>query len=142
MTIDRVRIGKVRRYFADGERLSVGALTAMLEGMYGKEVCKQIFYDLIETGSVIIEHYTSEGNAGLIDQLELAEKKIAALEKKASNTRKLALLEECKSLPMGAVYDYFCNGGVFYYKCADCKHLSCGCCCRKRGKRHCRDNIL
>ena len=96
MTIDRVRIGKVRRYFADGERLSVGALTAMLEGMYGKEVCKQIFYDLIETGSVIIEHYTSEGNAGLIDQLELAEKKIAALEKKVAELTIKNLYQDVK----------------------------------------------
>lgn len=44
----------------------------------------------------------------LLAALLLPQKELAALEKKASNTRKLALLEECKSLPMGAVYDYFC----------------------------------
>lgn len=38
MTIDRVKIGKVRRYFADGERLSVGALGAMIKGAYGEEM--------------------------------------------------------------------------------------------------------
>ncbi len=35
-------------------------------------------------------------------------KELAALEKKFNNTRKLALLEEFKQLPLGAVYDYFC----------------------------------
>ena len=35
-------------------------------------------------------------------------KELAALEKKFGNTRKLALLEEFKQLPLGAVYDYFC----------------------------------
>ena len=45
----------------------------------------------------------------LLAALLLPQKELAALEKKASNTRKLALLEECKSLPMGAVYDYFCT---------------------------------
>lgn len=84
MTIDRVKIGKQRRYFADGERISVGALGAMIEGAYGAEACKQIFRDLIEAGSIVIERYTGEGNEGLIEQLELANKKIAALEKKVA----------------------------------------------------------
>ena len=44
----------------------------------------------------------------LLAALLLPQKELAALEKKASNTRKLALLEEFKALPMGAVYDYFC----------------------------------
>ncbi len=44
----------------------------------------------------------------LLAALLLPQKELAALEKKAANTRKLALLEECKALPMGAVYDYFC----------------------------------
>ena len=35
-------------------------------------------------------------------------KELAEMEKKFVNTRKLALLEEFRQLPMGAVYDYFC----------------------------------
>jgi len=33
---------------------------------------------------------------------------LAEMEKKFSNSRKLALTEELKMLPLGAVYDYFC----------------------------------
>ena len=44
----------------------------------------------------------------LLAALLQPQKELAALEKKFSNTRKLALLEECKQLPLGAVYDYFC----------------------------------
>ena len=45
----------------------------------------------------------------LLAALLLPQKELAALEKKASNTRKLALLEECKMLPLSAVYDHFCE---------------------------------
>ncbi|MBO4632112.1 MAG: L-rhamnose isomerase [Lentisphaeria bacterium] len=45
----------------------------------------------------------------LLSALLLPQKELASLEKKASNSRKLALLEEFKSLPMGAVYDFFCE---------------------------------
>lgn len=84
MTIDRVKIGKVRRYFADGVRISADGLEAVIKGAYGEKVCKQIFWDLTQTGSIVIERYTSEANAGLVEQLELANKKIAALEKKVA----------------------------------------------------------
>ena len=35
-------------------------------------------------------------------------KEYKQLEKKFSSTRKLALLEELKMMPLGAVYDWFC----------------------------------
>lgn len=44
----------------------------------------------------------------LLAALLQPQKELAAMEKKASNSRKLALLEELKAMPMGAVYDYFC----------------------------------
>jgi len=45
----------------------------------------------------------------LLAALLMPQKKLAALEKQFRGTEKLALLEECKQLPMGAVYDYFCE---------------------------------
>lgn len=44
----------------------------------------------------------------LLAALLQPQKELAAMEKKASNSRKLALLEELKAMPMGAIYDYFC----------------------------------
>ena len=44
----------------------------------------------------------------LLAALLLPQKKLNALEKSFGNTEKLALLEECKQLPLGAVYDGFC----------------------------------
>ncbi|MBQ7694658.1 MAG: L-rhamnose isomerase [Lentisphaeria bacterium] len=44
----------------------------------------------------------------LLAALLLPQKKLNALEKSFGNTEKLALLEECKQLPLGAVYDAFC----------------------------------
>ena len=45
----------------------------------------------------------------LLAALLQPQKELAAMEKKGANTRKLALLEEFKMLPVGAVYDYFCE---------------------------------
>ena len=44
----------------------------------------------------------------LLAALLQPQKELAALEKKFSSTRKLALLEELKMMPLGAVYDWFC----------------------------------
>ena len=44
----------------------------------------------------------------LLAALLQPQKELAALEKKFSNTRKLALLEELKMMPLGAVYAWFC----------------------------------
>ena len=44
----------------------------------------------------------------LLAALLQPQKELAALEKKFNSTRKLALLEELKMMPLGAVYDWFC----------------------------------
>ena len=44
----------------------------------------------------------------LLNALLEPEKELIELERSFRNGRKLALLEERKMLPLGAVYDYFC----------------------------------
>lgn len=66
MTIDRVKSGKVRRYFVNGERISVGALGEMLFGTMEPEAAIKAWKTLIEKGSIVIERKGKSNDAPVI----------------------------------------------------------------------------
>lgn len=84
MRIDRVRINGRSYYYVDGERIGSDALATVIRGIFGDNVCKNLYWDVVRTGSVIVERYIGNGNEQLIAQLDAANKKIAALEKKVA----------------------------------------------------------
>ena len=84
MKIERVRINGKSFYFADGTRINSDTLATVIKGLYGKEVCSEMYRGLINDGFVIVEKYIGSGDEQLIAQLECADKKIAALEKKVA----------------------------------------------------------
>lgn len=84
MRIERVNINGKSYYFVDGARINGGALKVVMCGLFGKDVTAKIYRDVISGGSTIVEHYIGDGNEALIAQLELANKKIATLEKQVA----------------------------------------------------------
>ncbi len=84
MRIERVLINKKRYYFVDGVKITDDALSAVIKGVYGGEVCCKMYRDVFGKGFAVIEKYIGSGNEQLIEQLDRANKKIAALEKKVT----------------------------------------------------------
>ncbi len=84
MKIERVTINGKSFYYVDGEKIRFGALAAMLSGSYGTDVFAKVFDEVRDTGSAIVEKFLGDANQGLITQLETANKKIAALEKRVA----------------------------------------------------------
>ncbi|MBQ3442148.1 MAG: hypothetical protein IJG33_02760 [Selenomonadaceae bacterium] len=84
MRIEWVHINKRSHYFVDGVKVSNDALSTIIKGVYGGEVCCSMFRDLFANGFAIVEKYVGSGNEQLIGQLERANKKIAVLEKKVT----------------------------------------------------------
>lgn len=80
MKIERVRINGKSYYFVDGAKINSGALEVVMCGLFGEDVTAKIYRDVISGGSTIVERYLGDGNEALIAKLELANKKIAALE--------------------------------------------------------------
>ena len=84
MRIDRVKINGKSYYYVDGESIRFGALATMISGIYGADVYSKFYDDTRTQGTVIIEQYLGDGSERLAAQLEKANKKIAALEKKVA----------------------------------------------------------
>ena len=84
MRIEWARINDKSHYFIDGVKINNDALSTIIKGVYGGEVCCSMFRDLFSNGFVIVEKYVGSGNEQLIEQLDRANKKIAALEKKVT----------------------------------------------------------
>lgn len=84
MRIERVLINKKRYYFVDGVKITDDALSAVIKGVYGADVCCQMYRDIFGKGFVIVEKYVGSGNEQLIEQLDRANKKITMLEKKVT----------------------------------------------------------
>lgn len=84
MRIDRVEINGKRFYYVDGERIGSDALSAVIRGIFGKDVCAKVYWDVTQNNFVILERYIGNGNEQLIAQLDTANKKITALEKKVA----------------------------------------------------------
>lgn len=84
MRIDRVRINGKSYYFVDGAKISSDALSIVISGVYGKDVCSQVYRNVTKNGSTLVEQYVGGANQQLVEQLERANKKIAILEKKVS----------------------------------------------------------
>ena len=85
MRIERVSINKKRYYFIDGVKITDDALSAIIKGVYGADVCCKIYRDVFQSGFAILEKYVGSGNEQLIEQLDRANRKIAALEKKVAD---------------------------------------------------------
>ena len=71
-------------YFVDGVKINSVALEVVMCGLFGEDVTAKVYRDVISDGSTIVERYTGDDNAALVDKLELANKKIAALEDKVA----------------------------------------------------------
>lgn len=84
MKIERVNINGKSYYFVDGAKINGGTLEVVMCGLFGKDVTSKIYRDVISGGSTIVERYIGDGNEALIAQLEIANKKIAALEDKVA----------------------------------------------------------
>lgn len=84
MIIERVYINGKSFYFVDGQRINSAALLTIIKGVYGKEACCKIYRTIFANGFAIIEKCVGDNNEQLIDQLELANKKIALLEKRVA----------------------------------------------------------
>lgn len=82
MRIERVRINRKSFYFVDGVKITDDALSAIIKGVYGADVCCKMYRDVFQSGFAILEKYIGSGNEQLIEQLDRANKKIAVLEKK------------------------------------------------------------
>lgn len=66
----------------DGVKITDDALSAVIKGVYGDDVCCKMYRDVFGNGFAIVEKYIGSGNEQLIEQLDYANKKIAVLEKK------------------------------------------------------------
>ena len=84
MRIEWARINDKSHYFIDGVKINNDALSTIIKGVYGGEVCCSMFRDLFSNGFVIVEKYVGSGNEQLIEQLDRANKKITVLEKKVT----------------------------------------------------------
>ena len=84
MRVERVCINKKRYYFVDGVKITADALSAVIKGVYGAEVCCKMYRDVFGKGFAVLEKYVGDGNEQLLEQLERNNKKIAALEKKVT----------------------------------------------------------
>lgn len=84
MKIERVTINGKSFYFVDGARINSDTLAVVMCGLFGKDVTAKIYRDVISGGSTFVERYLGDGNEALINQLEVANKKIAALEKQVA----------------------------------------------------------
>ena len=84
MKIERVYINGKSLYFVDGTRINSDTLGVVMCGLFGKDVAAKIFRDVLGGGSTFVERYLGDGNEALIEQLEVANKKIAALENKVA----------------------------------------------------------
>ena len=84
MRVERVRINKKRYYFVDGVKITGEALSAVIKGVYGADVCCKMYQDIFGKGFAVLEQYVGSGNEQLIEQLDRANKKNAALEKKVT----------------------------------------------------------
>ena len=84
MKIERASINGKSYYFVDGTRINSEALTVIMCGLFGKDVSAKIYYDVLHHDGAVIERYIGDGNESLIAQLDNANKKIAALEKKVA----------------------------------------------------------
>lgn len=62
MTIDRVKIGKVRRCFVDGVQISADALFTVMIGTMDEESACKAWQTLLEKGTIVINKH-SEANA-------------------------------------------------------------------------------
>ena len=84
MRIGRVKINSKSYYFIDGDRIRSDALHVMIKGVYGEEICKAVYHEVINKGFAVVEKYSGCANQPLIEQLDIANKKITALEKKVA----------------------------------------------------------
>ena len=84
MRIDRVHINGRSYYYVDGQKIGNDALSAVIKGIFGRGVCAKVYWDITHNNSCTIERYLGDGNEQLIAQLEAANKKIAALEKRVA----------------------------------------------------------
>ena len=84
MKIERVHINGKGLYFVDGARINSDTLAVVMCGLFGEDVAAKIFRDVLGGGSTFVERYLGDGNETLISQLEVANKKIAALEKQVA----------------------------------------------------------
>lgn len=84
MRIERVLINKKRYYFVDGVKITDDALSAIIKGVYGADICCKMYRDIFGKGFAILEKYVGSGNEQLIEQLDRANKKVAVLEKKVT----------------------------------------------------------
>ena len=84
MRIERVHINGKSFYFVDGQRINSNALLTIIKGVYGQEACCKIYRTIIADGFAIIEKCVGDIDEQLIDQLERANRKIAALEQRVT----------------------------------------------------------
>lgn len=84
MRIERAHINGKSFYFVDGQRINSNALLTIIRGVYGQEACCKIYRTIITDGFAIIEKCVGNMDEQLIDQLERANRKIAALEKRVA----------------------------------------------------------
>lgn len=96
MKIERVHINGKSYYFVDGAKINGDALRIVMCGLFGEDVTSKIYRDVISGGSTIVERYTGDGNEALIAQLELANKKIALLEKQVAQLTLQNLYKQLK----------------------------------------------
>lgn len=88
MRVERVSINSKRYYFVDGVKITDDALSAVIKGVYGADVCRKMYRDLFNKNVAIVERYVGNANESLIGQLDRAEEKIAALEKRVEKLRR------------------------------------------------------
>ncbi len=82
MRVERVSINKKCYYFVDSVKITDDALNAVIKGVYGADVCRKMYRDLFGKNIAIVERYVGDVNSVLLEQLDCAKEKIAALEKK------------------------------------------------------------
>lgn len=84
MKIERVRINQKSYYFVDGVKINSDALSTILKGIYGGDVCCKMYREVCSDGFAILEKYVGSSNKQLIEQLERANEKIIVLKKKVA----------------------------------------------------------
>lgn len=82
MRIEWARINDKSHYFIEGVKINNDALSTIIKGVYGGEVCCSMFRDLFSNGFVIVEKYVGSGNEQLIEQLAAPIKKSPCLKRK------------------------------------------------------------
>ena len=84
MRVERFSINKKQYYFVDGVKITEDALNAVIKGVYGADVCRKMHRDLFGKNVAVLERYVGDVNSVLLEQLERAKEKIAALEKRVA----------------------------------------------------------